>query len=95
MHTHLVGHGNAPNRDMLVGRPTDTQINKGRCLSNLQDEGDGAVAYRAAVDNVWALSVPLEAAVNRTELEDYQVRCSGSLPDHRSRDSRSRCRAGH
>ncbi len=53
------------------------------------------MAYRASVDNVWALSVPLEAAVNKTELEDYQVRCSGSLPNHRCRDSRSRYWVGY
>jgi hypothetical protein len=39
-----------------------------------QDEGSGAVAYRPAVDNVWALEVPLEAATNQAELHDYQVR---------------------
>jgi hypothetical protein len=39
-----------------------------------QDEGNGAVAYRPAIDNVWALEVPLEAATNQAELHDYQVR---------------------
>ena len=39
-----------------------------------QDEGNGAVAYRPAVDNVWALEVPLEAATNQAELHVYQVR---------------------
>lgn len=43
-----------------------------------QDEGNGAVAYRPAVDNVWALEVPLEAATNQAELHDYQVRWRAS-----------------
>lgn len=38
-----------------------------------QDEGNGAVAYRMAAENVWALEVPLEAATNQAELNDYQV----------------------
>lgn len=41
-----------------------------------QDEGNGAVAYRAATENVWALEVPLEAATNQAELNDYQVATS-------------------
>lgn len=42
-----------------------------------QDTGaDGAVSYKAGEDNVWALTVPIEAATNLDDVASYQVRAS-------------------
>lgn len=42
-----------------------------------QDTGaDGAVSYKAGEDNVWALTVPIEAATNHDDVASYQVRAS-------------------
>mmetsp|Transcript_7420 Transcript_7420/g.21943 ORF Transcript_7420/g.21943 Transcript_7420/m.21943 type:complete len:903 (+) Transcript_7420:355-3063(+) len=66
--------GGARLGDLPVGTATPDAFRFG-LQTRTQDTGsNGAVSYKAGDDNVWPLTVPLEAAVNSADVDSYQER---------------------